>query len=129
MVIIPSQTLQIHRASNKSSMSNGAAYVDLDNDGDLDLVVNNINKEAFVLINNENQVNRSKANHSIGFILKGDSLNTNGFGAKAFVYAGGTTQVQEEYPVRGYLSTVDTKAFVWYRKKYKGGFSCNYMVE
>ena len=93
----------------QNSMSNGAAYVDLDNDGDLDLVVNNINKEAFIFINNENRKGKPKANHSISFILKGDSLNTQGLGAKVFVYANGTTQVQEEYPVRGYLSTVDTK--------------------
>src|SRR6478609_3191881 len=93
----------------ENSMSNGAAYADLDNDGDLDLVVNNINKEAFILMNNENQPGKPKINHSISFILKGDSLNTNGFGAKVFVYANGATQVQEEYPVRGYLSTVDRK--------------------
>ncbi len=93
----------------QNSMSNGAAYVDLDNDGDLDLVVNNINKEAFVLINNKNDDNKPKTSHSISFILKGDSLNTHGFGAKVFVNASGTTQMQEEYPVRGYLSTVDTK--------------------
>ncbi|HEX5155110.1 MAG TPA: VCBS repeat-containing protein [Parafilimonas sp.] len=93
----------------QNSMSNGAAYADLDNDGDLDLVVNNINKEAFILINNENQPGKPATNHSIGFILKGDSLNTKGFGAKIFVYANGVTQVQEQYPVRGYLSTVDTK--------------------
>jgi hypothetical protein len=93
----------------QNSMSNGAAYADLDNDGDLDLVVNNINKEAFILINNENQQGKLKTNHSICFILKGDSLNTNGLGAKVFVYANSTMQVQEEYPVRGYLSTVDTK--------------------
>lgn len=93
----------------QNSMSNGAAYVDLDNDGDLDMVVNNINKEAFILINNANDEGKPKANHSISFILKGDSLNTRGFGAKVFVYADGTTQVQEEYPVRGYLSSVDTR--------------------
>ncbi len=95
--------------AQQQSMSNGAAYVDLDNDGDLDLVVNNINKEAFILINNENQPGKPKANHSIGFILQGDDLNTKGFGAKIFVYANGTKQVQEEYPIRGYLSSVDTK--------------------
>ena len=93
----------------ENSMSNGAAYVDLDNDGDLDLVVNNINQEAFILINNQNQPNKAKTNHSVGFILKGDSMNTNGFGAKIFVYNSDTVQVQEQYPVRGYLSTVDTK--------------------
>ena len=93
----------------QNSMSNGAAYVDLDNDGDLDLVVNNINKEAFVLINNENQSNKTKTSHSLSFILQGDSLNTKGFGAKIFVYNDGKSQVQEEYPVRGYLSTCDTK--------------------
>ncbi|PWT75636.1 MAG: RNA-binding protein [Bacteroidetes bacterium] len=93
----------------QNSMSNGAAYVDLDNDGDLDLVVNNINKEAFILINNENKPGKPKINHSLEFILKGDSLNPKGFGAKIFVYAKGQEQVQEEYPVRGYLSTVDTK--------------------
>src|SRR6266542_2868913 len=93
----------------QNSMSNGAAYVDLDNDGDLDLVVNNIDQPAFVLINNENQPNKPKINHSISFILKGDSLNIKGFGAKVFVYINGKSQMQEEYPVRGYLSTVDTK--------------------
>lgn len=93
----------------ENSMSNGAAYVDLDNDGDLDIVVNNIDKEAFVLINNENSQGKPKTNHSIGFVLKGDSLNTKGFGAKVFVYNNGKSQVQEEYPVRGYLSSVDTK--------------------
>ncbi len=73
----------------QNSMSNGAVYVDLDNDGDLDLVVNNINKEAFVFINNQNEPNKPKTAHSISFILQGDSLNTKGFGAKVFVYANG----------------------------------------
>ncbi|MEP7142783.1 MAG: VCBS repeat-containing protein [Ferruginibacter sp.] len=94
---------------NELSVSNGAAYADLDNDGDLDLVVNNINKEAFVFINNNIQKNKPVANHSIGFILKGDSLNPKCFGAKVYVYGNGQKQVQEQYPVRGYLSTVDTK--------------------
>jgi len=93
----------------EKSLSTGAAYVDLDNDGDLDLVVNNINGPAFILINNENQPGKPRVNHSLSFILHGDSLNTKGFGTKVFVYANGTKQLQEEYPVRGYLSSVDTK--------------------
>jgi hypothetical protein len=91
------------------SMSNGAAYADLDNDGDLDLVVTNINEKAFILINNANQPGKPKINHSISFTLQGGSLNTKGFGTKVFVYAKGAKQIQEEYPVRGYLSSVDTK--------------------
>ena len=93
----------------EKSLSAGAAYADLDNDGDLDLVVNNINEQAFILINNENRPEKPKANHSIGFTLHGDSLNTKAFGTKIFVYSNGAKQVQEEYPVRGYLSSVDTK--------------------
>ena len=91
------------------SMSNGAAYADLDNDGDLDLVVNNINEKAFILINNANQPGKPRTNHSVSFTLQGDSLNTKGFGTKVFVYANGAKQIQEEYPVRGYLSSVDTR--------------------
>ena len=48
---------------NEPSMSNGAAYADLDNDGDLDLLVNNINKEAFLFINNSNQKDKPSPNH------------------------------------------------------------------
>ena len=56
---------------NEPSMSNGAAYVDLDNDGDLDLVVNNINNEAFVFINNTNQKDKASANHFLSLGLEG----------------------------------------------------------
>ncbi len=92
---------------NKPGMSNGAAYVDLDNDGDLDLVVNNIDQEAFVFINNTNQKNKPGQNHFLSLQLQGDSLNTRAFGTKVYVYDHGRIQMQEENPVRGYFSTVD----------------------
>ena len=92
---------------NEPSMSNGAAYADLDNDGDLDIVVNNINKEAFLFINNTIQKDKPSGNHFLSLRLKGDSLNTHGFGTKIFVYSNGSIQMQEQNPVRGYFSSVD----------------------
>jgi hypothetical protein len=89
------------------SMSNGAAYVDLDNDGDLDLVVNNIDKEAFVFINNTVEKGKVPNSHFVSLKLVGDTLNPAGFGAKVFLYANGQMQMQEENPVRGYFSSVD----------------------
>ena len=92
---------------NEPGMSNGAAYADLDNDGDLDLVVNNISEEAFVFINNTYKKNKPVENHFVSLQLKGDSLNTRAFGTKIFVYNNGSVHMQEENPVRGYFSSVD----------------------
>ena len=91
------------------SMSGGAAYVDLDNDGDLDLVVNNINKQAFVFLNNTIEKDKPVTRHYLSVELKGDSLNKAGFGAKIKLYCGDSLQMQEQAPVRGYFSSVDQK--------------------
>ena len=89
------------------SLSNGAAYVDLDNDGDLDLVVNNINEEAFIFINNSIQNNKPVQSHFLKLTLKGNDINKNAFGTKICIYADGKMQMQEQNPVRGYYSSVD----------------------
>lgn len=96
---------------NEPSMSNGAAYTDLDNDGDLDLVVNNINKEAYLFINNTVEKNKPVTNHYLSIKLAGNHLNTKGIGARISVYNDGNVQMQEQYPVRGYFSSVDQELF------------------
>lgn len=96
---------------NELSMSNGAAYADLDNDGDLDLVVNNISSPAFLFINNTNQKYKPATNHYLRIRLRGDSVNRNSFGSKISVYTNGNVQLQEQHPVRGYFSSVDQRLF------------------
>ena len=88
---------------NLPSNSNGAAYVDLDNDGDLDLVVNNINLPAFIY---ENQASKQNQNHSLTINLKGADANTQGIGAKVTIYLGGKKQYLEQMPTRGFQSSV-----------------------
>ncbi|MDO6434899.1 VCBS repeat-containing protein [Flavitalea sp. BT771] len=93
---------------NEKTISNGAAYVDLDNDGDLDLVVNNIDQEASIYINNS-RGGGDTSSHFINFILRGDNLNREGFGAKIQFWQRDLVQTVEQYPVRGYASSVDTR--------------------
>jgi hypothetical protein len=87
---------------NESSIANGAAYADLDNDGDLDLVVNNMNDEAGVYRNNSERL----GNKFVAIKLAG---RTNKFavGARVTVYSDGKAWVRENLPVRGFQSSVD----------------------
>ncbi|MDE3248659.1 MAG: VCBS repeat-containing protein [Bacteroidota bacterium] len=87
----------------KVSNSNGALYADLDNDGDLDLVTNNINQPAFVYRNNAREQNKQ---HYLSVNLKGDSGNTQGIGAHLTLFTNGMQQTLDQNPARGYLSTV-----------------------
>jgi hypothetical protein len=86
--------------------SNGAAYADLDNDGDLDMVINNINDEAMVYRNTSRE-HTAENDHYIQVGLTGDSLNRDGIGARIELHYGqGQQQVYENTPFRGYLSTI-----------------------
>ena len=87
----------------KASNSNGAVYADLDNDGDLDLVVNNINQPAFVY---KNEAQTLYNNHYLQFNLIGSGANTQGLGASIALYNNGKVQLVEQNPARGYLSAV-----------------------
>ncbi len=92
------------------SYSNGAAYADFDNDGALDMVVNNINDEAMVF-RNTSRDKEKKNNHFLKILFEGDSLNRNGLGARvAIFYDHGKTQVYENTPYRGYLSSIEAVA-------------------
>lgn len=83
------------------SISNGAAYADLDNDGDLDLIICNNNDPVMVYRNNLNG-----SQHYLKLQLKNKDKNTSALGAKVWIYTNGLMQYQEQFPVRGYQSTV-----------------------
>ncbi|QCR21342.1 VCBS repeat-containing protein [Pontibacter sp. SGAir0037] len=94
------------------SFSNGAAYADLDNDGDLDFLVNNINDSAFVY---QNQLysgkKTSSTNHYLKVRFKGSDMNRGGIGAKLTIYYdNGKQQFHEHSLYKGYLSTVENSA-------------------
>ncbi len=88
------------------SFSNGAAYGDLNNDGALDMVVNNNNMPAFIFKNNSRVINK---NHYVGVQLEGLEKNKNAIGAKINLYVKGQILSKEVIPARGFQSSVDFK--------------------
>lgn len=95
---------------DEPSYSNGAAYADLDNDGDLDLVTNNVEDEAFVFENRTLVRDKTPdAPHYLKVRCQGKPGNLQGLGAKVFLYHGGQLQMQEVMATRGYQSCVDTR--------------------
>jgi len=92
-----------------AGFSNGAAYVDLDNDGALDLVVNRLNAPATVYRNRARDLD-SASHHYLTVTLRGSGANTAGVGAKVMIAAGGTHQLVEVMPTRGFESSVDPRA-------------------
>jgi hypothetical protein len=93
----------------ENSFSNGAAYGDLDNDGDLDIIVNNVNEPALVFRNNSREENK---NNYIGISLKGKEKNTFAVGSRILLYYKGQTISREVIPSRGFQSSVDYKQVI-----------------
>jgi hypothetical protein len=87
----------------KPTSTNGAAYADLDNDGDLDIIGNNINDAAFVYRNNTNELEQS---NYLKVKLKGTLVNVDGIGARVTIETDGVKQTKELYLSRGFQSSV-----------------------
>ena len=94
---------------SKPSFSNSVAYGDLDNDGDLDIVINNENQPAFVYRNNSRQINK---NNYIGINLKGTGKNSFAVGSKIKIFIGTDIYYREVIPARGFQSSVDYKQII-----------------
>jgi enediyne biosynthesis protein E4 len=96
---------------NEPSYSNGAVYADLDNDGDLDLVTNNVDEVAFLYENRTIDIAREEKT-SVNFLqveLEGTKSNINGIGSKVFLYTSDKLQMQECMPTRGFQSAVESR--------------------
>lgn len=85
------------------SYSNGASFVDLDNDGDLDYVCNNIDDPAFVFRNNS----KAGSGHYLKIALEGEGQNTDAFGARIDLWAGDLYLSYQHHLTRGYISSVE----------------------
>ena len=99
--------------NNKTTFSNGAVYADFDNDGDVDIIVNNIEDPVLLYENKTNIIDSSKW---IELKLKGDKQNINAIGAKAVVFAKNEIRTYEKYPVRGFQSSMEVPLHIGFGK-------------
>ncbi len=89
------------------SHSNGSAYGDLDNDGDLDLVINNLNDEAKIYLNQNERTNPNY--HFLKIELEGSPKNYQAVGTKLTVFSSEGSLYLEQVPVKGFQSSVDPR--------------------
>lgn len=94
-----------HWGFDQASFSNGAVYADLDNDGDLDLVTNNVDQPAFIYRNRSREQETDQPNY-LKIRFKGKGKNRLGVGAKIMFSQAGETFLQEMFPVRGFQSSM-----------------------
>jgi len=131
---------------NRNTYSNGSGYVDLDNDGDLDLVVNNSMDNPYIYRNLTRERNSEMSNY-ITVNFKGNPDNINGIGSRVIVFKGKELLNYENFPVRGYQSNVqlglnvgigdtsevDSVVVIWPDRKYetlkKFNFNSSIMME
>lgn len=99
------QDLEKSVVNNTGSYSNGAVYADLDNDGDLDIVTNNINEKAFVYENYAEKY--APQNKSLTIDLRGSDKNKNAVGAKCLIFKKEGVISYEKFPVRGFQSSME----------------------
>lgn len=95
--------------NDQPTFSNGSIYADLDNDGDLDIVVNNINATPLIY---ENTNSRQGERTSLKIDLAGDVKNKRAIGAKVIVFVKGQVRTYEKFPVKGFLSSMDEPLLV-----------------
>jgi enediyne biosynthesis protein E4 len=100
------QELQIE--NNKKSYSNGTAYADFDNDGDLDVVVNNINDKAFIY---ENILPKKVENTMLTLKLEGTEKNRTAIGSRLIAYKKDSVMMYEKYPTKGFQGSMETPLY------------------
>lgn len=90
---------------NVPTYSNGSVYADFDNDGDLDIVVNNIDEPALLYNNKSNDI---QGENFLRLTLQGPAKNRNAVGARVVIYSKSAIKTYEKYPVKGFLSSMET---------------------
>jgi hypothetical protein len=101
-------------SNNQKTYSNGAAYADFDNDGDMDLVVNNVDEQALIYKNLSNDGAEKRS--FLELKLKGSPLNVNAIGAKAIVFAKTEMRTYEKFPVRGFQGSMEVPLHIGLNK-------------
>jgi hypothetical protein len=89
---------------NVPTFSNGAVYADFDNDGDLDIVVNNTDEEVLLYRNTNND---SAASNYVSLQLKGPGNNINAIGSRVVIFANKEVRTYEKFPVKGFMSSME----------------------